>query len=322
MNSRSNLRVVRHTIAGRIPHLALAAFASVAILSRTPAPAHAQPTRSPIPGSVGVLLVAHGGSESWNARVDSLASALARAPGVQAPVAVSFLMGDAAAQHPFQAMVDTLARRGAQRVVIVPILVSSHSGHYEQVRWLAGMTDSLDATMMHHLHMSGIERSPLGLPMSVTPAMDAAPELAVALAARVRALAPSPAGRAVMLLGHGPNSAELYAAWMHELRPVADSVRALTGASSVVVELVRDDAPAEVRAEAVQRTRELITLQRAASGRDVLVVPILVSSGAVSEVKLPRDLAGLPIMYSGAPLLPDQALVAWVHRRVSDALDE
>ncbi len=321
MTSPLTPSIVRRRERGRFTRHLAAAVAATAVILSVPVSATAQGASRPIPGSVGVLLVAHGGGELWNARVDSLAAAFARSPGVRAAVAVSFLMGDAAAKRPFQAMVDTLARRGATRVVIVPVLVSSHSGHYEQIRWLAGKTDSLDSEMMHHLHMSGVTRSPRGLPMTVAQAMDAAPELAVALASRVRALAPAPQGRAVMLLGHGPNSAEDYAAWMHELRPVADSVRTLTGASSVMVEMVRDDAPPGVRAEAVTRTRELIQLQRAASGHDVLVVPILVSSGAVSDVKLPRDLAGLPIVYNGAPILPDSALVAWVQRRAAEALD-
>lgn len=62
-------------------------------------------------------------------------------------------------------------------------------------------------------------------------------------------------------MGHGPNSAEDYAAWMRALRPVADAVKASGGFRDVRVELVRDDAPAPVRAEAVLRVRELIDLQ-------------------------------------------------------------
>jgi sirohydrochlorin cobaltochelatase len=196
--------------------------------------------------------------------------------------------------------------------------VSSFSGHYEQIRYLAGAVDTLEHEMMHHLHMSGLERA-TGVPMVVTPALDDAPELARVLAERARALAPSPKGRALFLLGHGPNSAEDYAGWMKRLRVVADSVKAATGFASVAVELVRDDAPAPVRAEAVTRARELITLQRLATGQDVIVVPILVSSGDVSRRKLPADLAGMPVVYVGAPLLPSAELTVWVQRRVLEA---
>ena len=69
------------------------------------------------------------------------------------------------------------------------------------------------------------------------------------LAERATALAPDAAARAqsaLLLLGHGPNSAEDYAAWMKNLRGVADTVKAATGFRSVLVELVQhaaDEAP-------------------------------------------------------------------------------
>lgn len=268
--------------------------------------------------STGVLIIAHGANQAWNAPVDSLAAAVRRGGVVKGPVEVSFLMGPEAASRRFQDAVAKLRNSGAKRVVVVPLLVSSNSGHYEQIRYLAGNVDTLDHQMMHHLHMSGIERV-TGMPIVVTPGLDDAPELARVIADRAKALAPSPTGRALFLLGHGPNSAEDYAAWMTRLRTVADAVKASTGFASVVVELVRDDAPAEVRAEAVKRARELISLQRAATNQDVIVVPILMSSGDVSNRKLPADLAGMPVVYAGTPILPHAAMTGYVERRVLEA---
>ncbi len=106
---------------------------------------------------------------------------------------------------------------------------------------------------------------------------------------------------------------------MRNLRQVADSVRALTGFRDVRVELVRDDAPAAVRAEAVLRTRELIELQRTATGKDVIVIPVLVSKGSVSRDKVPNDIAGTPSLYSGEPLLPHAEMARWVESRVRGA---
>ena len=305
-----------------IKHLQRAAASVGALLSIAGAwpVAAQQPATLTIPDSVGVLIVAHGANADWNARVDSLAAGIRRNGKVRGPVAVSFLMGPAAAAHRFQDAVAHLARQGARRVAVVPLLVSSHSGHYEQIRYLAGRVDTLKSEMAHHLTMSGITRPTAKVALQVTPALDDAPELANVLVARALALTPNPRGRALLLLGHGPNSAEDYAAWMANLRPVADSVRAAAGFASVLVELVRDDAPAPVRAEAVKRVREIILLQRAATGQDVTVVPILVSSGGVSNVKLPADIAGLPVVYSGDPLLPDPALARWVERRLSEVI--
>lgn len=271
----------------------------------------------PAPSSVGTLLVAHGGGPAWDANVESLAKSV----HTGGPVAVSLLMGPGAATHRFQDAVAQLVASGAKEVVVVPVLVSSHSGHIEQIRYLAGETDSLDMEMMHHLHMSGITRPTQRVPIRVTSALDNAPQLARVLSDHAKALATDPAHQALFLVGHGPNSAEDNAAWMSNLRQVADSVRAWTGFSDIKIGLVRDDAPAPVRQEAVKEIRETIMLQNAATKQPVVVVPILVSSGTVVNTTIPNDLRDLPIVYKAVPLLPHPMIARWVEARVKDAID-
>jgi len=292
-------------------------FASAVLLSAVLAlPPQATPPSSPEPGSdVGTLIVAHGGGPAWDARVQQIAAQV-RLPG---PVAVSFLMGPGAKQHRFQDEVARLVQRGAKEIVVVPMLVSSHSGHYEQIRYLVGQRDDLDTTMMHHLHMAGIERPSGTVPLRLTKAVDDAPEVAGVLAERAESLATDPSRQALFLVGHGPNSAEDYAEWMANLRRVADAVRARTGFRSVLLDLVRDDAPAPVRAEAVARVRELIQLQHQLTGQEVVVVPVLISTGRVSTEKLPKDLEGLPMTYTSEGLLPHSGMARWVESRVRAA---
>jgi sirohydrochlorin cobaltochelatase len=290
-------------------------LASALLLSTTLVlPTQAPPSREP-GADVGTLIVAHGGGPAWDARVQKIAAEV-RLPG---PVAVSFLMGPGAKQHRFQDEVAKLVKRGAKEIVVVPMLVSSHSGHYEQIRYLVGERDDLDTTMMHHLHMSGIGRADAGVPLRLTKAVDDAPEMAEILAERAKTLASDPSRQALFLVGHGPNSAEDYAEWMANLRRVVDGVRARTGFRSVLLDLVRDDAPPPVRAEAVARVRELIQLQHQLTGRDVVVVPVLISTGKVSTEKLPRDLEGLPMTYTSEGLLPHPGMARWVESRVRQA---
>lgn len=271
---------------------------------------------TPTGGHTGVLLVAHGGGPEWNAQVEEVARAV-QLPG---PVGVSFLMGPGAKAARFQDVADSLVHRGAEEIVVVPLLVSSHSGHYEQIRYLAGETDTLDAEMRHHLEMSGIERWTGATPMRVTTALDDAPEMAGLLEGRALALATHPDSQAVFLVGHGPNSAEDYAAWMVNLRRVAAQVKSEGRFPQVLVGLLRDDAPDAVRAEAVARIRELIELQSAATGRPVVVVPVLIATGRMTRETLPKDLAGLPIAYSGEALLPNPSLARWVEAQVTGQL--
>lgn len=277
--------------------------------------AHAQT----VPASaVGTVLIAHGGDAGWNTPVLE-AAAGARTGG---PVAVSFLMGDSASVYRFQDAVASVVEQGAERVVVVPLLASSHSGHYEQIRYLAGEVDTISDVMMHHLHMAGIERASTSVPISVTPALDASPEIADILTERAARLATRPADQALFVIGHGPNGAEDYAGWMANLRPIAEEVGQRGGFRDVKLGLVRDDAPEAVRAEAVRRIREIIEIQHALTGQEVVVVPILVSKGYVSTHKLPQDLNGLPVVYDGEGLLPHEAISRWVERRVREAPGE
>jgi sirohydrochlorin cobaltochelatase len=311
----SYLPLVVAPAAGALLGAALALFPAAPALAQTPA----APLAAQTPAPVGTVLIAHGGDSLWNAGVLEAA----RQANTGGPLEVAFLMGPAAKTHRFQDAVAKLEAAGAQRIVVVPMLVSSHSGHFEQIRYLTGRSDTLSEMMHHHLHMSGIERPSTTRPMQLTPALDDAAELATVLADRARAMAAqvgdAPSQRALLIVGHGPESAEDYAQWMANLRPVAARVQALTGFRDVRVELVRDDAPAAVRAEAVLRTRELITLQAGLTGKDVLVVPVLVSKGVVSRSKVRSDIAGTPSVYTGEALLPHDAMARWVERRVREA---
>ncbi len=264
---------------------------------------------------VGTILVAHGGSAEWNNRVLSIVSGA----NTGGPVEVSFLMGPGAKETRIQDVAKKLEAAGVSRIVVVPLLISSHSGHYEQIRYLAGQTNELSESMLHHLHMGGLEPIKTKIPVTVAKAIDDSPDVARVLAERARALVPSPEGRALFLIGHGPNSSEDLAVWMKNLRVLGDSVQALTGFRDVRVGLVQDDAPPHVRAEAVTRVRELISLQHELTGKDVAVVPVLISKGKLSAEKLPQDLAGLPVVYNGEPLLPHPILARWIESRVSEA---
>jgi sirohydrochlorin cobaltochelatase len=264
---------------------------------------------------VGTIVVAHGGDAEWNHRVLSVAAG-AKTGG---PVEVSFLMGPGAKTNKFQDIVQRMEASGVARIVVVPLLISSHSGHYEQIRYLAGEDVKLDEKMLHHLHMGGLERVSAKVPVRVTRGVDDSPDVARVLIERAHALVQNPGKHALFIIGHGPNSSDDLASWMKNLRTMTDTIRALTKFKDVRVGLVQDDAPAHVRAEAVNRARELIELQNRLTGEKVAVVPVLVSKGKLSVEKIPRDLAGLPIIYDGEPLLPHPALARWIEARVRES---
>ena len=265
---------------------------------------------------VGTIVVAHGADEAWNAPVLEIASRAL----TDGPVEVSFLMGEEVVDYRFQDAVLRLVEKGADRIVVVPLLASSFSGHYDQISYLAGALDELDENMLRMLANMGLERPSVELSVQLTAALDASPEIATILAERALRLAQAPAEQALFIIGHGPNDAQDYAEWMRNLRPIADSVTTLTRFRDVKIGLVRDDAPTPVRAEAVRRIREVIELQSTLTGHEVVVVPLLISRGYVSTHRFPADLDGLTIAYDGEGLLPHPELATWIARRVREAI--
>jgi sirohydrochlorin ferrochelatase len=80
------------------------------------------------------------------------------------------------------------------------------------------------------------------------------------------------------------------------------------------VGLLRDDAAPEVRAEAVRAIRDTISALARAAGDSVVVMPLLLSTSKLSQVKVPADLEGLPVRYTRTPLAPLPPLARWIER--------
>lgn len=101
-------------------------------------------------------------------------------------------MGEGARVYRFQDAAVSMVDAGVGSIVVVPLLVSSHSGHYQQLRHLVGDSDTSSPGMRQHLTMAGVERPSVDVPLILTPAMDDAPEVARVLADRASSLAAEP----------------------------------------------------------------------------------------------------------------------------------
>ena len=262
----------------------------------------------------GLLLVAHGAGHEWNARVRQT---LEQVRWTRGPAGVAFLMGEEADSAGWEAVVARLVRDGAKEIVVVPLMVSSHGSHYRQIRYYAGELDSLPPELAAHDHHSA--HATPAVPMRVTAALDAAPELAEALAGRWSELDEHDRSRPLLLVAHGPNSASDAERWIADISAVSEGLKQATG-RELHVALLRDDAPAAVRAAAVQAMRDSVLAMAARAGDSVVAMPVMISSGAITRTKIPRDLAGLPLRYHAEPLAPHAALARWIERSAALAV--
>jgi len=276
----------------------------------------------------GILLLAHGGSAEWNARVTELAAKVDRTK----PTEVAFGM---ATRANIQAAIDRLAARGVTEIVAVPLFVSSWSSVITSTEYLLGQRTEAPAALavyakMNHSHPAPAATSGSAstghdahgaaadgttpvkspVPIRMTPALNGHPIVAEILASRARAISRSPAQEALILIAHGPNEDDDNRRWLTDMRSLADRIGQTEKFASIEYLTLRDDAPKPVRDAATAHLRGIVQREISA-GRRVLIVPLLISFGGI-ERGLRERLEGLSYTMADAALMPDERLVTWV----------
>ncbi|HXE80483.1 MAG TPA: CbiX/SirB N-terminal domain-containing protein [Vicinamibacterales bacterium] len=286
----------------------------------------------------GVLLLAHGGNEHWNAQVEQLAAKVDQV----APTEVAFGM---ATRANIQAAVDRLHERGVSEIVAVPLFVSSWSSVITATEYLLGQRAeappqlAMFAKMNHGGHNHGHghgHHPPAGtnghdahathasreetpdplspvvskLPIRMTPALNDHPVVSEILLSRARSISEDPIREAVVIVAHGPVGEEENRRWLADMESIAARMRKAHPFASIDCLTLRDDAPKPIRDAATAELRQLVS-KRIEEDRRVLIVPLLVSFGGI-ERGLRERLEGLPYAMPSAALVPDDRLVAWV----------
>jgi sirohydrochlorin ferrochelatase len=276
----------------------------------------------------GILLLAHGGSADWNARVAELAAGV----GKTRPTEVAFGM---ATRANIQLAIDRLVARGITEVVAVPLFVSSWSSIITSTEYLLGLRAEAPPALAFYAKMNHAPPASAGtsgttsadheshtpaadrttpvkspVPIRMTSALNDHPIVADILVSRARSISRNPVEEALVIVAHGPNEDDDNRRWLSDMASLAKRIGAIEQFGSIEYLTLRDDAPKPVRDTATAELRELVQrhLQR---GRRVLIVPLLVSFGGIDQ-GLRERLEGLPYTIPDIGLVPDERLVTWV----------
>lgn len=252
----------------------------------------------------GILLMAHGGTDTWNDGVDAVARHLAG----KYPTALAFGMADPVT---LQAGLDSLSAEGVTGVAVVRMFLSGNSFR-AQTEYLLGMTDTPPPFFVHHGsdHGGGHgDPAPVDHDLALVThdeGLMRAHEASVILQERARALSAEPSRESVLVLAHGMGSEEENDRVLRAMAAATTGVRGL-GFARVVTETLREDWP-EARADAEARIRDFMASETEA-GRRVLVLPFrLFGFGPYAEV-----LEGFDYV-PGQGLLPHDGVKAWAAR--------
>ncbi len=269
-------------------------------------------TVQPVSGQTGLLVVAHGGSATWNQQVRNTVQEVEWTRG---PVEIAFLMGPESDSAGWKPAVESLVARRAQRIIAVPLMVSSFGGHFDQIMFYAGRRKTLAPALATHDHV-GDWKPPV--PIEVTSALDDAPELGATLYDRWQALTPRDQNRPLYLIAHGPGADSASARWISNIRSAADTLARIGHPAKIG--LLQDDASPAERAQAIARLRANISSLSVAAGDSVLVLSVLISSGRIDQVTIPTDLAELPVHYVPTALTPSHHIARWIERQAHEAM--
>ena len=256
---------------------------------------------------VGVIVLAHGGSPDWN-RVVTETVAHAQLP---VPTEIVFGMGMHAQEvRHLQEAIDRLQQGGVDRIVAIPLLISSSSEVMRQYQYLLKLRT-------HGPWEQEAKPVTAARPIAMTPALDDDPAVAQVLSERVREVSRDPRNETVVIVAHGPTGAEDNHQWLAAMNRLAAEVKQLGSFRKVLPVTMRDDAPQAVQQAATRKMRALV--RHASQRGQVVVVPLLLANGGV-EQKIPKRLEGLTYIYQSKALLPHPALAQWLTNHVRTAV--
>jgi sirohydrochlorin ferrochelatase len=273
---------------------------------------------SPNP-TVGILLLAHGGDPKWNLEIAKLRDQT----NPKVPTEAALGMADPVT---LQAAIDKLVARGIKEVVAVPLFINTRSEIVDQTRYALGLSstpskilrEAVERMKGHHHghHMFSLTQVKATVPIVMAPALDESPLVSRILLERAKSLSRRPSDETVLLVAHGPVDHAAVDSWNASLSHHADYVHREGKFKSVRYIILRDDAAADLRAEAVAQMRHIVT--EASQSGQAIVIPVLLASGGI-ENKIVNDLKGLDYVWDGKTLMPHEGFDEWVLSRASRA---
>jgi sirohydrochlorin cobaltochelatase len=279
------------------------------------------------PNREGVIVMAHGGTASWNEAVEAAVDPLS----LIVPTEIAYGMAD---RQSLQNSVGKLEAKGVNRIAVVRLFVSGDS-FLGQTEYFLGLRSDPPPFFLIHKHDGDMatafaDRSSQHAPRIVSslenliPPIETKSEIGLSRAGlydseeigriiveRVQSLSRDPSKESVLILAHGEGEDRLNQRWLHRLESLTAKINAIGNFRSIQVETLREDW-VEKRKISEKHIRMFVEEVQKDHG-EVLVVPFRVFGfGPYAAV-----LRNLPYRSDGLGLLPHKGVTRWLEREVS-----
>ncbi|MEE4185744.1 MAG: hypothetical protein V2J12_08255 [Gammaproteobacteria bacterium] len=235
-----------------------------------------------VEGEQGVLILLHGfrdGDPLFKQEVEMFSGIFptAMAPGM------SMMMSD----H-IQLALDDLTAAGAKKIVVVPIVSTSHNTMMRQWEYIFGLEDEAPYASVARV------KTDAEILFAAPPGDD--PLVAEILIDHALEISTRPSNEWVIIAAHGPSFDDDNEIVLGELASLAKIMQEDSDFVNVEAITLQDDATPEVRDANVAKLRKMVADANAA-GHDVLIVTNLIGTRSIQS-KLRKDLKGLDYKFN------------------------
>ena len=258
----------------------------------------------------GVIVMAHGGDERWNASVEAAVAPLRD----RLPVEIAFGMAD---PNTLEAALDRLAAEGVTRAAVVRLFVSGESFLHPTEYLLGLRSDPPRMAMIGHTMVDGSTLDPIATDLELLLARDGlagSDEVAEIVTERAAVAGTPPAGTGLVMIGHGMGEEVENRRVLSQMEQTAVHLRKV-GYAEVEVATLREDWP-KARAASEERIRKVVARMNA-SWETVVVIPYRVSGfGPYAQV-----LEGLEYLPTEG-FLPHPRISDWIEAQALERLGQ
>jgi hypothetical protein len=252
--------------------------------------------------TIGVLALAHGFKEVGN---EQFRTAFANAVQ-EYPVTYAFGMAMMTSDH-IQSAVSALEAAGAETIIVLPTTTADNSTLVNQWDYIFGLTEQsayLDVPRVTSTAKIVWSDTPTAHPVISSILLDYALENSK-----------DPSNELVIIMGHGPQSAEDNAKELEILAKHAEYLKTNGDFMDVKFGNVQDDSPTAVRAANVERIRGWAKAAMD-EGHDVLVVTTaLTESGVVARMR--NDVEGVAV-FNSKGLMENPRFAKWIDAVIAE----
>lgn len=256
----------------------------------------------------GLLVISHGSREAgWVSLVDQAVEAARDALGEAWIVEAAFL--ELVDGRLIPDGVRRLEEAGAERLLALPLFVSTGSTHVDEIGWALG-------AYAEPRTETELERVAVSAALTYGKPMDDAPEVVDVLLDRLRELdaesAVASGDTSLLLVAHGSKEPGFREAWEAGMASIGEQLVARGGYGGYAGALLQLEEVAE----------KVAWLRKNRPGHEIVALPLFLSEGYFTATVIPRELAGLACRYSGRAYMPHPRVMDWIVRQAREWEEE